>query len=90
MDTDAFKGRSLYELLILPLIKWWYSPKIKSTSSKSSKSSKSSNPYYTFYLPNIDIIVSILPFLLLTLFIFTAFFATYLLYGEVLFYPSPT
>jgi hypothetical protein len=96
MDTNAFKGRSLLEIgflkvivgiLFSPVIIPYY---IYKRLSGPQKPSNLSNSYYTFSLPNIDIIVSILPFLLLGILIFAAYFATYILYGEVLLYPSPT
>ena len=47
-----------------------------------------STPYYSFYLPNADMIVSILPFLLIGILVLTAFFATYLSYQRILFVPD--
>jgi hypothetical protein len=43
---------------------------------------------YTVSVPNIDTIVSILPFLLFGMLILTAFFATYISYQRVLFAPD--
>ena len=45
-------------------------------------------PYYTFQLPNADIIISILPFFLFGLLVLTAFFATYISYQRILFVPD--
>ena len=46
------------------------------------------HPFYQVSFPNADTIVSILPFLLIGLLLITAYFATYLLYQQVLFVPD--
>ena len=45
---------------------------------------------YTVSVPNMDTIVSILPFLLFGILILTAFFTTYISYQRVLFAPDMT
>jgi len=45
-------------------------------------------PYYTLQIPNADTIVSILPFLLFGILLFTAFFVTYISYQRILFLPD--
>lgn len=47
-------------------------------------------PYYTFYLPNADTIVSILPFILFGILLLTAIFATFISYQQLLFVPDET
>jgi hypothetical protein len=47
-----------------------------------------STPFYTFSFPNADTILTILPFLLFTILFLTAYFATYLSYQQILFYPE--
>ena len=49
---------------------------------------KPTSKYYTLSIPNIDTIVSILPFLLFGILFMTAFFATYISYQRVLFAPD--
>ena len=45
-------------------------------------------PYYSLQIPNADTIISILPFLLFGILLFTAFFATYISYQRILFLPD--
>jgi len=51
---------------------------------------KPSVPYYTFYLPNANTIVSILPFILFGILLLTAIFASFLSYQQLLFVPDET
>jgi hypothetical protein len=47
-------------------------------------------PYYTFYLPNADTIVTVLPFILFGLLLLTAIFASFISYQQLLFVPDKT
>jgi len=49
---------------------------------------KPKSKFYTFSVPNMDTIISMLPFLLFGLLFLTAFFATYISYQRVLFAPD--
>jgi len=49
---------------------------------------KPKSKFYTFSVPNMDTIISMLPFLLFGMLILTAFFATYISYQRVLFAPD--
>jgi hypothetical protein len=51
---------------------------------------KPKSKHYTISVPNMDTIVSILPFLLFGMLLLTAFFATYISYQRVLFAPDMT
>jgi hypothetical protein len=51
---------------------------------------KPTSKFYTFSVPNMDTIVSILPFLLFAMLLLTAFFTTYISYQRVLFAPDMT
>ena len=45
-------------------------------------------PFYSFYLPNADTIMTLLPFLLFTLLFLAALFASYLSYQRIFFLPD--
>jgi len=79
----TYKG-SIWELLVASLLyKITYLYKLMPTFKKAA-------PYYIFYLPTIDTVVNTIPFLLLGMLTLIAFFTTFALYQQVLFYTPPT
>ena len=47
-----------------------------------------STPFYSFYLPNADTIMTLLPFLMFALLFLAALFASYLSYQRIFFLPE--